>query len=185
MKIIAGLGNPGVKYAGTRHNAGFSVITEFADRYNIKMDTKKHKAIIGRGVVLGEKVLLVMPQTFMNLSGESVAEVMNFYKCTPDDLIVTYDDIDLDVGKLRVRARGSAGGHNGMKNIIQQIGSSDFVRVRVGIGQKPEKMDLADYVLSRFGKDELPVVKQSCLAACDAIEVILKDGVDRAMNNFN
>ena len=138
MKIIAGLGNPGAKYAGTRHNVGFSVIDELAERYNIKVDTNKHKALIGKGIIDGEKVILVMPQTYMNLSGESIRAVLDFYKCTPDDLIVVYDDIDLDVGKLRIRERGSAGGHNGMKNIIQHVGSQDFVRVRVGVGHKPE-----------------------------------------------
>ncbi len=185
MKIIAGLGNPGAKYAGTRHNVGFSVIDELAERYNIKVDTNKHKALIGKGIIDGEKVILVMPQTYMNLSGESIRAVLDFYKCTPDDLIVVYDDIDLDVGKLRIRERGSAGGHNGMKNIIQHVGSQDFVRVRVGVGHKPDKMDLADYVLSRFGRDELPMMRESCGRACDAVTVILADGAVAAMNNFN
>ena len=119
MKIIVGLGNPGAKYAGTRHNVGFSVIDEYAERHNIRMDTNKHKAIIGKGIVDGEKVILAMPQTFMNLSGESVRAIMDFYKCKPDDLIIVYDDIDLDVGKLRIRQKGSAGGHNGMKNLLE------------------------------------------------------------------
>ena len=185
MKPIVGLGNPGAKYAGTRHNAGFSVIDELAERHKIKMDTNKHKAIIGKGIINGEKVILSMPQTFMNLSGESVRSIMDFYKLTVDDLIVVYDDIDLDVGKLRIRERGSAGGHNGMKNIIQHVGSQDFVRVRVGVGHKPDKMDLADYVLSRFGRDELPMMRESCGRACDAVTVILADGAVAAMNNFN
>ena len=185
MKIIVGLGNPGAKYAGTRHNVGFSVIDEYAERHNIRMDTNKHKAIIGKGIVDGEKVILAMPQTFMNLSGESVRAIMDFYKCKPDDLIIVYDDIDLDVGKLRIRQKGSAGGHNGMKNIISHLGTQEFVRVRVGIGKKPDRMDLADYVLSRFGKDELPEIKAGCDNACDAIALILKDSAAAAMNKYN
>ena len=185
MKLIVGLGNPGAKYAGTRHNAGFSVIDELAERHNIKEDTSKHKALIGKGVINGEKVILAMPQTFMNLSGESVRAIMDFYKLTVDDLIVVYDDIDLDVGKIRIREKGSAGGHNGMKNIILHSGSQDFVRVRVGVGKKPEHMDLADHVLSRFSREDLPFMRESCGKACDALEVILSDGAVAAMNRYN
>ena len=185
MKLIVGLGNPGAKYAGTRHNAGFSVIDELAERHNIKVDTSKHKALIGKGVINGEKVILAMPQTFMNLSGESVRAIMDFYKLTVDDLIVVYDDIDLDVGKIRIREKGSAGGHNGMKNIILHSGSQDFVRVRVGVGKKPEHMDLADHVLSRFSREDLPLMRESCGKACDALEVILSDGAVAAMNRYN
>ena len=201
MKLIVGLGNPGAKYAGTRHNAGFSVIDELAERYNIKVDISKHKALIGKGIIKGEKVILAMPQTFMNLSGESVRAIMDFYKLTVEDLIVVYDDIDLDVGKLRIREKGSAGGHNGMKNIILHSGSQEFVRVRVGVGKKPEQMDLADHVLgrfgsnerklvedhvlSRFGKNELPIMRQSCSRACDALEEIICDGAVAAMNKYN
>lgn len=185
MKLIVGLGNPGAKYAGTRHNAGFSVIDKLAERHNIKVDTCKHKALIGKGVINGEKVILAMPQTFMNLSGESVRAIMDFYKLTVDDLIVVYDDIDLDVGKIRIREKGSAGGHNGMKNIILHSGSQDFVRVRVGVGKKPEHMDLADHVLSRFSREDLPFMRESCGKACDALEVILSDGAVAAMNRYN
>ncbi len=185
MKLIVGLGNPGAKYAGTRHNAGFSVIDELAERHNIKVDTCKHKALIGKGVINGEKVILAMPQTFMNLSGESVRAIMDFYKLTVDDLIVVYDDIDLDVGKIRIREKGSAGGHNGMKNIILHSGSQDFVRVRVGVGKKPEHMDLADHVLSRFSREDLPFMRESRGKACDALEVILSDGAVAAMNRYN
>lgn len=185
MKIIAGLGNPGAKYAGTRHNVGFSVIDELAERHKISMSAGKHKAIMGKGIIDGEKVILAMPQTYMNLSGESVRTLMDFYKCTPEDLIVVYDDIDLDVGKLRIREKGSAGGHNGMKNIILHTGSQEFVRIRVGVGKKPDRMDLADYVLSRFDKDELPFMRESCTKACEAVETILSDGAVAAMNRFN
>ena len=185
MKIIVGLGNPGAKYAGTRHNVGFAVLDELAERHNIRIDTAKHKALIGKGIIDGEKVILAMPQTFMNLSGESVRAIMDFYKCTVEDLIVVYDDIDLDVGKLRIRQKGSAGGHNGMKNIIQHVGSQEFVRIIVGVGKKPDHMDLADYVLSRFGKEDLANIRESCGNACDAVETILADGTVAAMNKFN
>ncbi|MCR5366907.1 MULTISPECIES: aminoacyl-tRNA hydrolase [Eubacterium] len=185
MKVIAGLGNPTKKYEGTRHNMGFSAIYQIADRYNIKMNILNHKALIGTGIIAGEKVMLVMPQTFMNLSGESIGEILRYYKLTPEDLIVLYDDIDLDIGKLRIRAKGSAGGHNGIKNIIAHIGTTEFDRVRIGVGHKPEGRDLADYVLSRFSSEELPVVRDSVSKAADAIEVIITTGIDAAMNKFN
>lgn len=185
MKIIAGLGNPTKQYEGTRHNVGFSVIYRLADKYNIKMNIARHKALIGTGVIAGEKVMLVMPQTYMNLSGEAVGEIMRYYKAEPSDLIITYDDIDLDVGKLRIRAKGSAGGHNGMKSIIAHVGSEEFDRVRVGIGHKPPEFDLADYVLSRFGKDELPLIRDAVDNAADAMEVIIRSGIEAAMNKYN
>ena len=185
MKIIVGLGNPGVNYAGTRHNVGFSAIVNLSDRYGISVDTKKHKALIGKGVIAGEKVILAMPQTYMNLSGESVRELFDYYKCEPSDVIVIYDDISLDVGRLRVRAKGSAGGHNGMKNIIQHLGTDAFPRVRIGIGEKPPRMDLADYVLSRFSSEEQPVIRDCVDTAREAVETLLAKGVDAAMNQFN
>ncbi|MCR4610153.1 MAG: aminoacyl-tRNA hydrolase [Eubacterium sp.] len=185
MKIIAGLGNPTKQYEGTRHNVGFSVIYRLADKYNIKMNIARHKALIGTGVIAGEKVMLVMPQTYMNLSGEAVGEIMRYYKAEPSDIIITYDDIDLDVGKLRIRAKGSAGGHNGMKSIIAHVGSEEFDRVRVGIGHKPPEFDLADYVLSRFGKDELPLIRDAVDKAADAMEVIIRSGIEAAMNLYN
>ncbi|MBR0515545.1 MAG: aminoacyl-tRNA hydrolase [Eubacterium sp.] len=185
MKIIAGLGNPTREYEGTRHNMGFSAIYQIADRYNIKMNIARHKALIGTGIIAGEKVMLVMPQTYMNLSGESIGEILRFYKLSPADLIILYDDIDLDVGKLRIRAKGSAGGHNGIKSIIAHIGTETFDRVRIGVGHKPEGWDLADHVLSRFSKEELPVVRDSVSRAADAIEVIISSGIEAAMNKFN
>ena len=185
MKIIAGLGIPTREYEGTRHNMGFSAIYQIADRYNIKMNIARHKALIGTGIIAGEKVMLVMPQTYMNLSGESIGEILRFYKLSPADLIILYDDIDLDVGKLRIRAKGSAGGHNGIKSIIAHIGTETFDRVRIGVGHKPEGWDLADHVLSRFSKEELPVVRDSVSRAADAIEVIISSGIEAAMNKFN
>lgn len=185
MKVIVGLGNPGAKYAGTRHNAGFSVIEELADRYSIRLSDKKHKAVMGKGIYEGEQVILAMPQTFMNLSGESVRAILDFYKCTTENLIVVYDDIDLAVGRIRIRERGSAGGHNGMKNIILHTGSQEFVRVRVGVGSRPKDMDLANYVLSRFSREELPEMRRSCGLACDAISTIITDSAVAAMNKYN
>ena len=154
MKIIVGLGNPTKEYAGTRHNVGFSVIYNISDVYNIPVETKKHKALIGKGIIEGEKVILAMPQTYMNLSGESVRELMDYYKCDLSDLIVIYDDISLDVGKLRIRAKGSAGGHNGIKSIISLLGSDKFPRIKIGVGAKPEGWDLADHVLGRFSDED-------------------------------
>lgn len=185
MKIIVGLGNPTAQYAGTRHNVGFSVIDELAEKYNIKIDEKKHKAHFGKGMIAGEKVILAKPQTFMNLSGESVRELVDYYKADPSDVVVIYDDIALGVGCLRIREKGSAGGHNGMKNIIQHLGCDTFPRIRVGIGEKPKNFDLADYVLSRFGKEELPLIRSGCSDACEAVAVLIEQGVTEAMNTFN
>lgn len=185
MKIIVGLGNPTKEYAGTRHNVGFSVIYNISDAYDIPVETKKHKALIGKGVIEGEKVVLAMPQTYMNLSGESVRELMDYYKCDLSDLIVIYDDISLDVGKLRIRAKGSAGGHNGVKNIIAHLGTQEFTRIKVGVGEKPAKMDLADYVLGRFSKEEQPVIRESADRARQAVATILTEGIASAMNKFN
>lgn len=185
MKIIVGLGNPTREYEGTRHNIGFSVIYSISDEYNIRVDTKKHKALIGKGMIEGEKVILAMPMTYMNLSGESVREIMDYYKCTPEDIIVVYDDISLDVGKLRIRAKGSAGGHNGIKNIIQHLGTDVFPRVKVGVGEKPKGMDLADYVLGHFSKDEQPLIRESVERAKDAVSCMLSEGIASAMNKYN
>lgn len=185
MKIIVGLGNPTREYEGTRHNVGFSVIYNISDTYGIRVDTKKHKALIGKGIIGGEKVILAMPQTYMNLSGESVRELLDYYKCTNEDLIVIYDDISLDVGKLRLRAKGSAGGHNGIKNIISHLGTDVFDRIKVGVGEKPARMDLADYVLGRFSKEEQPVIRESAEKATKAVETIITENMASAMNKFN
>ena len=185
MKIIAGLGNPALKYGGTRHNVGFGVIDELSDRWNIRVTDSRLRGLAGSGIIAGEKVILVKPMTFMNLSGECIRPFMDYYKLSPEDLIVCYDDISLDVGMIRVRAKGSAGGHNGMKSIIQHLGTVDYPRVRIGIGAKPPQMDLADYVLGHFPADELPVIRDSIKEAADAVEVILEEGMQPAMNRFN
>ena len=186
MYIIVGLGNPERKYAGTRHNIGFSAITAISDAYSISMDIKKHKAVCGKGMIAGNKVLLAMPQTYMNLSGESVRELVDFYKIDPEEeLIIIYDDIALAPGKLRVRAKGSAGGHNGIKNIIAHLGTQQFSRIRIGVGEKPAGWDLADYVLGRFPAEEEPTIRTSMEQTVKACETILTDSVEAAMNQFN
>lgn len=186
MKIIAGLGNPGKEYEGTRHNIGFSVIEQLAEQYNISMTEKKHKAIYGKGMIEGEKVILLKPQTYMNLSGESILDAVHYYKIDPEeDLIVIYDDIDLDVGRIRIRAKGSAGGHNGMKNIIANLGTQIFSRIRVGVGAKPRGWDLIDHVLGRFPKEELPLIEEGKKAACQAAGMIVSQSVEAAMNQLN
>ena len=186
MYIIVGLGNPERKYAGTRHNIGFSAITAISDAYGISMDIKKHKAVCGKGMIAGNKVLLAMPQTYMNLSGESVHELVDFYKIDPEEeLIIIYDDIALAPGKLRVRAKGSAGGHNGIKNIILHLGTQVFPRIKVGVGEKPKKYDLADYVLSHFTKAEREEMEEGYQKAIQAVEKILAGEMEAAMNEFN
>lgn len=186
MYIIVGLGNPEQKYAGTRHNIGFSAVTILADANGISVDTKKHKALIGKGILAGQKVLLAKPLTYMNLSGESIKELVDYYKIDPaEELIVLYDDINLPVGKIRIRPKGSAGGHNGIKNIIAHLGGQEFPRVRIGVGEKPKGWDLVDYVLGRFPAEEEPVIRKALEQAAEACEVIMQEGVDAAMNRFN
>ena len=186
MKIIVGLGNPTAQYAGTRHNMGFAVIEELAEQYNIKITEKKHKALLGTGRISGEKVILAMPQTYMNLSGESVREIVDYYKVdSQEDLIVVYDDISLDVGKLRIRPKGSAGGHNGIKSIIQHLGHDVFPRIKMGVGEKPKGYDLADYVLEHFSKEERVIMDESAVAVTKAVELMVIDEIGEAMNLYN
>ena len=186
MYVIAGLGNPTKQYEKTRHNIGFDVIDALAEKYNINMNEKKHKAICGKGIIAGQKVLLVKPQTFMNLSGESVAAVLDFYKLDPaEELLVIFDDISLAPGNIRIRKKGSAGGHNGIKNIIAMTGSSDFSRIKVGVGEKPAGWDLADHVLGRFSKEDRIYVEDAIKDACTATEYMVMGDIDRAMNEFN
>ena len=186
MMIIAGLGNPGDEYDHTRHNTGFDVIDELVKKYGIVMDFAKHKSICGKGMIEGEKVMLLKPQTYMNASGEAIADAMGFYKLYPNDgLIVIYDDVDLPVGRIRVRESGSAGGHNGMKDIIAKLGTEDFVRVRVGVGAKPEQWDLADWVLSRFPEEDVPIMKEARVKAAAAVSDILINGAEHAMSQYN
>lgn len=186
MFIIAGLGNPERKYDGTKHNIGFSAITALSDAYNIPVNTREHKALCGKGYIEGQKVLLAMPLTYMNLSGESIRELVDYYKINPEEeLIIIYDDINLAPGKLRIRAKGSAGGHNGIKNIITHIGSQSFYRIRIGVGEKPEGWDLADYVLNRFNREDEPVIREALQDTVEACKVIMLEDIRTAMNKFN
>ena len=186
MYIIVGLGNPTSKYDKTRHNVGFDTIDALADKYSINVNNAKHKALCGQGIIEGEKVLLMKPQTFTNLSGEAVIDALNFYKCNADtELIVIYDDISMDPGRIRMRGKGSAGGHNGIKNIISHLGHNVFPRIKVGVGEKPKHFDLADYVLSRFSKEERVVMEEGYKKAVHAIEMILRGDMETAMNEYN
>lgn len=186
MYIIAGLGNPDRQYEGTRHNAGFDVIDRIADKYNIAVDTKKHRALIGKGVIEGRKVILAKPQTYMNLSGESIRSMADYYKIDPEhELVVIYDDINLEPGQLRIREKGSAGGHNGIKNIIACLGTQVFPRIRVGVGEKPSRYDLADYVLGHFSKAEKEMMSEGYDHAADAAAMILAGRTGDAMSKYN
>ena len=186
MMIIVGLGNPDDKYQGTRHNVGFDVIDRLAEKYNIAVDTRKHRAYIGKGIIEGQKVILAKPQTYMNLSGESVRSLIDYYKADPEEeLLIIYDDISLDVGQLRIRKKGSAGGHNGIKSIIAHLGSSVFLRIKVGVGEKPKGYDLADYVLGRFSKEERELMEEGYTLAADATAMIVSGETDQAMNEYN
>ena len=186
MYIIAGLGNPTAQYQGTRHNVGFDVIDKLADRYNISVEGRKSRALVGKGIIEGQKVLLVKPQTFMNLSGESIRGLVDYYKIDPEtELLVVYDDISLDVGQLRIRKKGSAGGHNGIKNIIAQLDTQVFARIKVGVGEKPKGYDLADYVLGHFSKAEREMMEDGYENALEAIKLFLNDEIDQAMNLYN
>ena len=185
MKLIVGLGNPGRQYAGTRHNIGFGVIARLSDEYHIPLNSKEHKAVCGKGFIEGEKVILAQPQTFMNLSGESVRSIADYYKIEPEDIIVAYDDIDLEVGQIRVRRKGSAGGHNGIKNIISHLGTNEFPRVKVGVGAKPQGGDLVNHVLGHFSKEEQPLMQEGITKAKEALNLILAGNMDQAMNEYN
>lgn len=183
--VIAGLGNPGPKYEGTKHNVGFDVVDRLGKKYNIEINKFKHKALVGDGMIDGRRVLLVKPQTFMNLSGESIREIVNFYKIPQDHFVVIYDDTSLPVSGVRIREKGSHGGHNGIRNIIAQMGTDEFCRIKVGIGEKPNGWDLADYVLAKFDKDDLPMIEQGADKAVNAVELILTRGIMDAMNRIN
>ena len=186
MYMIAGLGNPKREYDNTRHNIGFALIDALADQYNISVMDMKHKALTGKGMINGQKVILVKPLTFMNLSGESIRPIVDYYKIdVSTELIVISDDISLPPGQIRVRKKGSAGGHNGLKNIIQHLGSEEFQRIRIGVGEKPAGYDLADYVLGHFSKEEQPLIREGVEKAMKAAAMMLEGDVDRAMNEFN
>lgn len=185
MKIIIGLGNPEKEYKNTRHNVGFEVINKISSDYNIDINKLKFKAHIGEGFISSQKVMLVKPQTYMNLSGISVSDIINFYKLTNDDIIIVYDDVSLPFGDIRIREKGSAGGHNGIKSIIQHLDTDVFLRIKVGIDEKPKNYDLADYVLSRLTKQEQEKLDVGIDKSVLAIVDILNHGTKQAMNNYN
>ena len=183
MKIIVGLGNPGKKYLDTRHNVGFSFADVLAVKHNIKIKKLQCRALVGVGNISGESVVIAKPQTFMNLSGESVKSLLVKYKCTPADLIVIYDDAALPVGKIRIRKQGSDGGHNGIKSIIYINNTDEFTRIKIGIGA-PDG-ELADYVLDDFSPSEIKLMTELSITVCEAVETILTSGDDVAMNKYN
>ena len=185
MKLIVGLGNPGGKYIGTRHNIGFDCITALCDEYRIKMGKAELKALTGTGVIDGIKVMLAMPQTYMNLSGDSVRALADYYKIPVSDIIVIFDDISLAPGQIRIRKKGSAGGHNGVKDIIAKLGTQDFARIKVGVGAKPEGYDLADFVLGHFKSDEEVDMRKALEKVKEACVLMLNEEVDKAMNLYN
>ena len=186
MYMIVGLGNPGRDYEKTRHNVGFDTVDALIDEYRIPEGGVKFKGLHGKGMIGREKVLILKPLTFMNLSGEAVRAYVDYFKIdVKNELIVIYDDIDLEPGNVRIRAKGSAGGHNGMKSIIKHLGTQEFARVRVGVGAKPKGWDLADHVLSRFTKEERVLVEESIDKSCKAVRCFVEEGIDAAMNKYN
>ena len=186
MKLIIGLGNPGKEYENTRHNAGFMAVDAFAKKHDITFSLEpKMKGMLAQVNLGGNKAILLKPMTYMNLSGEAVSLVMNFYKIPPENVIVIFDDISLDVGKMRIRRKGSDGGHNGIKNIIYLSGSDKFPRVKVGVGHKPKKWDLADWVLSSFTSAEMKTLAETAGKVCTAVELMISGNTDKAMNQFN
>lgn len=182
---IVGLGNPGRQYEETKHNVGFHVIDKLAKKYDIEVNKFKNKAFVGDGTIKGKRVLLVKPQTYMNLSGESVREIVNFYKIPQESFVVIFDDTSLPCGSVRIREKGSHGGHNGIRNIIDQMGTDEFNRIKVGIGEKPSGWDLADYVLAKFNPDDLPMMEQGMDKAVQGVELMLSRGIKEAANRVN
>lgn len=185
MKLIIGLGNPGTKYINTRHNIGFEAIDALSESYNIDIKKSKFKAFFGEGKIRSNRVLLVKPQTYMNLSGESVAAFASWYKISPENILIIYDDVSLPIGQIRIRTKGSAGGHNGIKSIIQNLGRDDFERIKIGINEKPAGWDLANYVLSKFTEDERIELDKTIKDVTKATEMIITKGIQEAMNVYN
>lgn len=185
MYVIVGLGNPGKQYEHTRHNVGFDVIDILAKEYGISVTKIKHKALIGEGRVGSEKVILVKPQTYMNLSGETLIDIYNYYKVDSNNIVVIYDDIDLEVGKIRIRKKGSGGTHNGMKSILKCLGTNEFPRVRIGVSKPRQGQDLADFVLSRFRKEEADDIQDGLEKAAKAVDFMIRENLDLAMNKYN
>ena len=186
MYVIAGLGNPGLSYRHTRHNIGFDAIDAIAKRYSVRLSKGEFRSKTGNGVISGEKVILVKPQTYMNKSGEAIGPLLDYYKADPrTQLIVVSDDVNLDAGRLRIRKKGSAGGHNGLKDIIRHCGTEDFMRIRIGAGKVPIGQDMVSFVLGRNDRSERALLESAFERAADAVETIIGHGIDEAMNRFN
>ena len=186
MYLVVGLGNPGKQYEATRHNMGFDTVDRLVEDYNVPQGGVKFNAMYGKTMIGGEKVILMKPLSFMNLSGAPVREMANYFKIDPEsELIVIYDDIDLEPGQLRIRKQGSAGGHNGIKDIIRQLGTEKFLRIKVGVGAKPKGWDLADHVLGRFSTEDRKLVDEAIAKAAKAVDIIISQGTDAAMNEYN
>lgn len=185
MKLIIGLGNPEKDYAETRHNMGFNVVNELAKKYNIDVSKNKFKSLYGDGFIENQKVILLKPQTFMNLSGEAVNEIVAFYKIDLDDIIVIYDDLDIEPGKIRIRKSGSPGSHNGMKSVTQYLKSNNFARVRVGIGKPNNNTNLIEYVIGGITEEDKQLLKDGVKIATEAVIEILTNNIDSAMNKYN
>ena len=185
MRLVVGLGNPGREYDDTRHNVGFRVVDKLADRIGVNVDDKKFRARVGRGRVGGEAALLMKPQTYMNVSGESVGPALGFFKATTEDVVVIHDELDLPLGRIKLKRGGGHGGHNGLRSLIKHLPDDRFVRIRIGVGRPPPQWDAADYVLSKFRSEEWSEVDKALATAADAVEVILKDGISKAMAEFN
>lgn len=185
MYLIVGLGNPESDYSKTRHNMGFNVINKLSEKYDIDVSKKKFDGLIGDGVIEGEKVCLLKPQTYMNLSGKSIIQVINFYKISIDNLIVIYDDIDVNPGYIRIRKKGSSGSHNGMKSVVEELHSEEFPRIRVGIGKPKFDGDMINYVIGAISEEDKEILNEGCEKAKDAVIEIMKNGIDIAMNKFN
>ena len=185
MYLIVGLGNPEPEYSKTRHNMGFDVINELSKKYDIKVEKQGFNALYGTGMIENEKVILCKPQTYMNLSGESIIQFVNYYKIDIENVIIIYDDIDTEKGNIRIRKKGGPGSHNGMKSVVENLQTTDFGRIRVGIGQPEYKNDMINYVIGKVPEEEQKVLQEGVTKAAEAIEEILKNGIDIAMNKFN
>ena len=185
MYLIVGLGNPEEDYSNTRHNMGFNAINKLAEQYKIEINKRKFKGLYGTGIIEGEKVILLKPQTYMNLSGQSIKEVLDFYKIDIENLIVIYDDIDIEPGLIKLRKFGGAGSHNGMKSVVEELKSQNFKRIRIGIGSPNDKSKLIEYVIGPIKKEDVENLEEGTTLAKDAVIEILKNGIDIAMNKFN
>ena len=185
MYLIIGLGNPEEEYAKTRHNMGFDTINKISEKYHIKVNKSKFNSLYGTGTIEEEKVILIKPQTYMNLSGEAVRDFMNFYKVTSKEIIVIYDDLDIEPGIIKIRKKGGAGTHNGMKSVVKEIKTEDFCRIRIGIGKPTYKNDLLNFILNKIPDEEYKVLQTAQDTACKAVIEILKNGIDSAMNKYN